>query len=154
DILLYSAQDLTRVGAAKEDHPAPQPPPDGAEQLDDRMGIVDHTSKAPTESQQQETEEAVGQPKESSPVPGTWSPLLTNVCLCTVLALSAYHAAFVNRQRLLLRTNRQDADIDLTCGTSTVIGSLHALSEEILRRPIGLWRGYDATRSLRTDTAH
>ncbi|KAF1390121.1 hypothetical protein PFLUV_G00054820 [Perca fluviatilis] len=69
---------------------APQPPPAGAEQLDDHMGIVDHTSKAPTKSQQQETEEAAEKPKESPPVPGTWSPLLTNVCLCTALALSAY----------------------------------------------------------------
>lgn len=69
---------------------APQPPPAGAEQLDDHVGIIDQTSKAPTKSQQQETEEAVEKPKESSPVPGTWSPLLTNVCLCTALALSAY----------------------------------------------------------------
>eukprot|EP00064_Thunnus_orientalis_P011822 superscaffoldBa00001746_g11854 len=78
---------------------APQPPPDGADQLDGHMGIQAHTSKAPTKSQQQhETEEhespelpeAAEQPKESSPVPGTWSPLLANVCLCTALALSAY----------------------------------------------------------------
>lgn len=66
------------------------------------MGIQDHTSKAPTKSQQQhEAEEAeehespespgaAEQPKESCPVPGTWSPLLANVCLCTALALSAY----------------------------------------------------------------
>lgn len=60
------------------------------------MGIQDHTSKALTKSQQQhETEEqelpeAAEQPKESPPVPGTWPPLLVNVCLCTALALSAY----------------------------------------------------------------
>ena len=67
------------------------------------MGTQDLTSKAQTKSQQQqqqheaeakaeeqESAEAAEQPKESSPVPGTWSPLLANVCLCTVLALSAY----------------------------------------------------------------
>lgn len=76
---------------------APQPPPDDADQLDGHMGIQDYTSKAPTKSQQQqheaeeqETPKAADQPKESSPVPGTWSPLLTNVCLGTALALSAY----------------------------------------------------------------
>uniref|UniRef100_A0A671U658 Tyrosine-protein phosphatase non-receptor type n=1 Tax=Sparus aurata TaxID=8175 RepID=A0A671U658_SPAAU len=52
--------------------------------------------QAPTKSQQQheteeqETPEAAVQQKENSPVPGTWAPLLTNVCLCTALALSAY----------------------------------------------------------------
>lgn len=61
------------------------------------MGIQDHTSKAPTKCQQQQHEaeeqelpEAAEQPKESPPVPGTWSSLLVNVCLCTALALSAY----------------------------------------------------------------
>lgn len=63
------------------------------------MGIQDLTCSDPAKSQQlHETEEnkepklaeAAEQPKESSPVPGTWSPLLTNVCLCTALALSAY----------------------------------------------------------------
>ncbi|XP_059188865.1 tyrosine-protein phosphatase non-receptor type 1-like [Centropristis striata] len=74
---------------------APPPPPDDS-QLDGHVGNEDRTSKAPTTSQQQqETEqqeepEAAGQPKESAPVPGTWSPLLANVCLCTALALSAY----------------------------------------------------------------
>lgn len=74
---------------------APQPPPDGADQLDGHMGEL--TSKPQQQQQQeqheaqgQEASEAVEQPKESSPVPGTWSPLLTKVCLCTALALSAY----------------------------------------------------------------
>ncbi|XP_035806549.2 tyrosine-protein phosphatase non-receptor type 1 [Amphiprion ocellaris] len=75
---------------------ASQLPPHSADQLDDHMGVGDITSKAPNKSQQQheveepELPEAAEQPKESSPVPGVWSPLLTNVCLCTVLALSAY----------------------------------------------------------------
>ncbi|XP_053173700.1 tyrosine-protein phosphatase non-receptor type 1-like [Scomber japonicus] len=80
----------------------PQPPSDSDDQLDGHLGIQDCTSKAPTKSQQQhETEEhespespelpeAAEQPKENSPVPGTWSPLLANVCLGTALALSAY----------------------------------------------------------------
>lgn len=77
----------------------PQAPPDCGEQLDGRMGIQDLKSIAPTNSQQQnETEEnkepksaeAAEYPQESSPVPGAWSPLLTNLCLCTALALSAY----------------------------------------------------------------
>lgn len=60
------------------------------------MGTQDPTSKAPTKSQQQhEAEEyellkPAEQLKENPSVPGTWSPLLTNVCLCTALALSAY----------------------------------------------------------------
>lgn len=75
---------------------APEPPPRGADQPDGYIEIKDHTSRVPTKSQQQrETEKreppyAVEQPKESSPVPGTWSPLIVNVCLCTALALSAY----------------------------------------------------------------
>lgn len=75
---------------------APQPPPHSADQIDGHMGVGDITSKAPNKSQQQheveqpELPEAAEQPKESSPVPGAWSPLLTNVCLCTALALSAY----------------------------------------------------------------
>lgn len=81
---------------------APEPPPRGAvDQLDGYVEIKDHTSRVQTKSQQQqqqqqrETEKqerpyAVEQPKEGSPVPGTWSPLIVNVCLCTALALSAY----------------------------------------------------------------
>lgn len=74
---------------------APRPPPGSADQLDGHIGIGDDASKAPTISQQQETEEqelpeATEQPKESSPLSETWSPLLANVCLCTALALSAY----------------------------------------------------------------
>ncbi|XP_061591278.1 tyrosine-protein phosphatase non-receptor type 1 [Cololabis saira] len=74
----------------------PQPPPEGADQGPGALGIQPPTSKAPNRSQQkQETGElelpaAAEQPEESSPSPGTWSPLLTNVCLCTVLMLSAY----------------------------------------------------------------
>lgn len=51
---------------------------DGVAQSD---GHLDDTS-FPNKSEQQ--------PKENSPVPGTWSPLLTKVCLCTALALSAF----------------------------------------------------------------
>ncbi|KAM7405130.1 hypothetical protein PAMP_012415 [Pampus punctatissimus] len=78
---------------------ASQPPPDGADQLDGHMEIQDHTSKAPAKSQQQheaeehespELPDAAQQPKENSPVPETWSPLLANVCLCTALCLTAY----------------------------------------------------------------
>lgn len=73
---------------------APEPPAEGVDQLDGSAGIQDHTSRAPTQ-QQHETEErqlpeAAGQPREDAPVPGNWSPLLTNVCLCTALAVSAY----------------------------------------------------------------
>lgn len=89
---LGSSQDS---GLRQRNIAAPQPPADGA-QLDGHMGIGDHSSKAPTISEQQqemeeqELPETAQQQKESSPVPGTWSPLLTNVCLCTALALSAY----------------------------------------------------------------
>lgn len=74
-------------------------PPDGSDQHDGHVEVQDHTSRAPTKSQQQheaeehespESLEAAEQPKERSPVPGTWSPLLANVCLGTALALSAY----------------------------------------------------------------
>ncbi|XP_029363028.1 tyrosine-protein phosphatase non-receptor type 1 [Echeneis naucrates] len=75
---------------------APQPPPDVGDQLHGHTGSQDLTSKAPTKPQQHEAQEeeaparAAEQPKESSAVPGTWSPLLANVCLCTALAFSAY----------------------------------------------------------------
>ncbi|XP_028266738.1 tyrosine-protein phosphatase non-receptor type 1 isoform X1 [Parambassis ranga] len=68
-------------------------PPQGSDQLDDHVGIEDLTSKAPNKShepEEPELPEAAEQPNESSSVPGSWSPLLTNVCLCTALALSAY----------------------------------------------------------------
>ncbi|KAK2851779.1 hypothetical protein Q5P01_008055 [Channa striata] len=73
-----------------------QPPPDAGERFDGYASVQDHTANAAPKSQQQheaeepELAEAAEQSKESSPVPGTWSPLLTNVCLCTALALSAY----------------------------------------------------------------
>ncbi|XP_019960287.2 tyrosine-protein phosphatase non-receptor type 1 [Paralichthys olivaceus] len=72
------------------------PPPDQADQLDGYTVIQEPTSEAPTKSQQQrepenqESAKAAEQPKESPPVPGAWSPLLANMCLCTALALSAY----------------------------------------------------------------
>ncbi|XP_026188741.1 tyrosine-protein phosphatase non-receptor type 1 [Mastacembelus armatus] len=84
---------------------APQPSSEGGDQVDGHMGIQELTSKAPAISQQEQQQQlqqpqhemkepevtaAVKQPKENPPVPGTWSPLLTNVCLCMALALSAY----------------------------------------------------------------
>ncbi|KAM3618268.1 uncharacterized protein V6R79_018233 [Siganus canaliculatus] len=80
---------------------APQPPVDAANQLDGFVGVRDFPSSAPALSEQQsdETEEqqqqqqlpaSEEQPKESGPAPGAWSPVLTNVCLCTALAVSAY----------------------------------------------------------------
>lgn len=74
------------------------PPPPPSDNVDGQVGIEDLASKSPNKSQQQqqheseepELPEAAKQPKEKPPVPGTWSPLLTNVCLCTALALSAY----------------------------------------------------------------
>ncbi|XP_035502114.1 tyrosine-protein phosphatase non-receptor type 1-like [Scophthalmus maximus] len=73
-----------------------------SDQLQGHM-VRDPTAGAPTTSNQQQEEEAeqqqeeavqqqeeAEQQKESSLVPGAWPPLLANVCLCTVLALSAY----------------------------------------------------------------
>ena len=80
----------------KRNIPALQSPLDGDDQVNGSLGIENPTSKADNKSQQkQETgelvlPEAAEQPKDSLPVPGTWSPLLTSVCLCTALALSAY----------------------------------------------------------------
>ncbi|XP_034446585.1 tyrosine-protein phosphatase non-receptor type 1-like [Hippoglossus hippoglossus] len=80
----------------KRNIPGPPPPPDRTEQLDRHKVIQDLTSEAPAKSQQQheaenqETPEAAEQPKEETPAPGAWPPLLANVCLCTALALSAY----------------------------------------------------------------
>lgn len=71
-------------------------PPDGAGQPDGEVGIQDQTSKATTKPQQQlqsedlELPEAAERPRERPPVADAWSPLITNVCLCTALALSAY----------------------------------------------------------------
>ncbi len=93
---LFSFRSSQESELRKRNIAAPQPPPDSDDQLDGHMGTQDHTSKAPTKSQQpheteeQELPEAVEQPKGSPPVPGTWSPLLVNTCLCTALALSAY----------------------------------------------------------------
>uniref|UniRef100_A0A1A7XLS5 Tyrosine-protein phosphatase non-receptor type n=1 Tax=Iconisemion striatum TaxID=60296 RepID=A0A1A7XLS5_9TELE len=69
---------------------AAEPPPDRAGQPDWHVGIP-HPA-APNTSQQEENEEpkAAEHPKESSPVPGSWSPFLVNVCLCTAVTLSAY----------------------------------------------------------------
>lgn len=95
--MIYSQGSSREPELRKRNFPAPQPPPDGADQLDGHVGFEDHTSTAPAasleqqhETKEQEFPEAVEQPIESSPVPGTWSPLLANVCLCTALALSAY----------------------------------------------------------------
>ncbi|KAM9342811.1 tyrosine-protein phosphatase non-receptor type 1 isoform 2-T2 [Pholidichthys leucotaenia] len=63
-----------------------QPPPDSAGQLD---GHVKTQEKPQHETEKLELPEEK-QPEESTPVPGAWSPLLANVCLCTALALSAY----------------------------------------------------------------
>ncbi|KAF3697216.1 Tyrosine-protein phosphatase non-receptor type 1 [Channa argus] len=70
--------------------------PFGREQVDGFVAIQNLTTNAAPKSQQQheaeepQLAEAEEQSKQGSPVPGTWSPLLTNVCLCTALALSAY----------------------------------------------------------------
>ncbi|KAM9855266.1 tyrosine-protein phosphatase non-receptor type 1 [Aulostomus maculatus] len=70
----------------------PQPPPDCMDQLDGHMGIQDPTKSQQQhqEMEEQEMPRAAEQLQDGSPVPGTWSPLLTNVCLCTAIALSAY----------------------------------------------------------------
>lgn len=93
---IIQQMDVHSLGSSQESElrkrtvAAPHPPPDGADQLHDR------TSKTPTKSQQQpEAEElelprAAEQPKEGGAAAGAWSPLVTNVCLCTALALSAY----------------------------------------------------------------
>ncbi|XP_056129661.1 tyrosine-protein phosphatase non-receptor type 1-like isoform X2 [Lampris incognitus] len=69
---------------------------ESVDQPDFPMGTQEYTSKALTKPQQQHvTEEpAISQSTEQSggndSTPGPWSPLLTNVCLCTALALGAY----------------------------------------------------------------
>lgn len=71
----------------------PPPPPDGAARPDGDSGVQDQTSKATTKPQQQQVQpEAQASPgaAERPPAMDAWSPLLTNVCLCTALALSAY----------------------------------------------------------------
>ncbi|XP_029011980.1 tyrosine-protein phosphatase non-receptor type 1 isoform X1 [Betta splendens] len=79
----------------------PPPPAARDDQLDGCVGIQDLKSSVLTHSEQQQQHEAeekkepkwseaAAYPQEGSPVPGAWSPLLTNVCLCTALALSAY----------------------------------------------------------------
>ncbi|KAM3872439.1 tyrosine-protein phosphatase non-receptor type 1 [Diretmus argenteus] len=74
----------------------PQPPTERVDQPDGQMGIQDRIAEAPTEYQQESEEEeqeftqAAEQQEEGSPAAGSWSPLLANVCLCTVLALGAY----------------------------------------------------------------
>ncbi|XP_041655649.1 tyrosine-protein phosphatase non-receptor type 1 isoform X2 [Cheilinus undulatus] len=99
---LFQQMEIRSLGASQESElrkrnvATSQSPPDGGGPLDGHAGIQDQTSTAPTKSQQQlesedqESPEAVEQPKQSPPVPETWSPLITNVCLCTALALSAY----------------------------------------------------------------
>lgn len=75
--------------------PSPHLLIDGADELDAILEFEDHTSKAPPTSHQHETEEqpcpeAEAPKVEDYPEAGTWSPLLTNVCLYTALAFSAY----------------------------------------------------------------
>lgn len=92
-----SSQDST----LRQRNVVPQPPAACREQLDGCMGVQDLTPGAltrPPPPQQHESEaneepksaETADHPQESSAVPGAWSPLLTNVCLCTALAVSAY----------------------------------------------------------------
>lgn len=85
--------------------------PDGADQLDAQTRIPEDTSSVSTSShhhhqqqqqqQQQQQKNEAEEPEcpekteethrmEDFPDPGTWSPFLTNVCLYTALALSAY----------------------------------------------------------------
>lgn len=96
-LLYFSLRTSQESELRKRNFPAPQHPADGANQLDGHMGIQDDTSKAPTTFHQQhltkeeELPEAEEEQKiEDFPEPGTWSPLLANVCLYTALALSAY----------------------------------------------------------------
>ncbi|XP_041859385.1 tyrosine-protein phosphatase non-receptor type 1 [Melanotaenia boesemani] len=102
NVELIQQREICNLGSSqdtdlrKRNIAAHQPPPDRPDKFDGNVEIQDLTSEAPNKSQQQQEMEelelpgAAEQPKESSPVPGTWSPLLTNVCLCTALALSAY----------------------------------------------------------------
>eukprot|EP00066_Takifugu_rubripes_P002008 XP_003963616.2 PREDICTED: tyrosine-protein phosphatase non-receptor type 1 [Takifugu rubripes] len=65
----------------------PQPPPDAAKWVDGCAGSQDGASRA-----QPPKEAAAERPKEgaAAPAPEPWSPLLTNACLCTALAVGAY----------------------------------------------------------------
>ncbi|XP_047434894.1 tyrosine-protein phosphatase non-receptor type 1 [Mugil cephalus] len=100
-VATYSLGSSPEPEVRRRNLPAPPPPSDGADQVDNQVGIQDLASKSPNKSQQQQQQqqhdleepalpEAAKEPKEKPPVPGMWSPLLTNVCLCTALALSAY----------------------------------------------------------------
>nr|XP_040048956.1 tyrosine-protein phosphatase non-receptor type 1 [Gasterosteus aculeatus aculeatus] len=85
---LIQQKEIHSLGSSREPElrrrPAapPQHPPEGIEH---------RAPEAPTASQQPETEQQQQQqPKESPPGPEAWSPLLTNVCVCTALAVGAY----------------------------------------------------------------
>ncbi|XP_037333998.2 tyrosine-protein phosphatase non-receptor type 1 [Pungitius pungitius] len=65
----------------------PQPPPEGAAP---HPGTEHPAPEASTTSRRPETEQQQPAPKESPPGPGAWSPLLTNVCVCTAVAVGAY----------------------------------------------------------------
>lgn len=69
----------------------PQPLSDAAKWLDGCKGSQDGASRSPARSPPLKEEAAAAeQPKESSAAPEPWSPLLTNLCLCTALAVGAY----------------------------------------------------------------
>uniref|UniRef100_A0A8C5EMD1 Tyrosine-protein phosphatase non-receptor type n=1 Tax=Gouania willdenowi TaxID=441366 RepID=A0A8C5EMD1_GOUWI len=55
-------------------------------------GVLHDSAPTQQNQQKEEEEESAGreQPIESSSLSGAWSPLLTNVCLCAALAVSAY----------------------------------------------------------------
>lgn len=79
---------------------AARPPPPGCTEQGDNSGAGAHQTpgvdqhqweeRMGEEERKEEFLEAVEPPEESSTVPGSWSPLLTNVCLYTALAVSAY----------------------------------------------------------------
>ncbi|XP_075898536.1 tyrosine-protein phosphatase non-receptor type 1 [Nelusetta ayraudi] len=78
---------------------AARPPPPGCpEQGDNSQAAPNQTPRVHQHQEEEEEEEegkqefveAAEQLEESSTVPGAWSPLLTNVCLYTALAVSAY----------------------------------------------------------------
>ncbi|XP_068193402.1 tyrosine-protein phosphatase non-receptor type 1 [Antennarius striatus] len=75
---IHSLRSSPDSGLRQRNIAASQPPGDA-----DQPGIQDPTFSVPAERQQQQ-EETEERPKES------WSPLLTKMCLCTALALSAY----------------------------------------------------------------
>lgn len=84
---LLSSFSSSQDSQLRQRNVAPPPPPDRGEQRDGSQAGQDPPSTAPTKSLQQEAEPGR---EAGAPEPGTWSPLLTNVCLCSALAVSAY----------------------------------------------------------------